>query len=253
MKIGIMGAMHQEIEHIKKRMCVENEEYIANRTYSTGKIDNIDVVLAFSNWGKVASACTATTLIQKFGCDFIIFTGVAGALSPDLNIGDIVVGSELVQHDMDATPIFSKCEIPLTGVTFFKVEEKHADAAVEAAKSFLSRAGENIGQKTLSQFFISNPTVKLGLIATGDQFIKNKADHSGLKFIEDKQPQAVEMEGAAVAQVCHDNKVPFVVFRTISDKADHSAHIDFEAFINQIAGQYASGVVEEFMRVSFKP
>lgn len=252
MKIGIMGAMQQEIDHIKKRMQVDNEELIANRVYSAGKIDNTDVVLVFSNWGKVASASTATTLIQHFGCDFVIFTGVAGALASDLNIGDIVVGSEMVQHDMDASPIFPKCEIPLTGVTFFKVEEKNAAAAVDAAQAFLSKVDEKIGRNTLSQFFISKPAVRLGLIATGDQFIKNKADHSGLKFIEDKQPLAVEMEGAAVAQVCHDNKVPFVIFRTISDKADHSAHIDFGAFINQIAGQYASGVVEEFMRASFR-
>lgn len=247
-----MGAMLQEIEHIKHRMRIASEESIANRVYSTGQIDDIDVVLVFSNWGKVAAASTATTLIQHFKCDFVIFTGVAGALAPDLNIGDIVVGSELVQHDMDASPIFPRCEIPLTGITFFRVEEKYASFAVEAAKSFLSGVEEKIGQKTLSQFFISAPTAKLGVIATGDQFIKNKAEHMGLKSIEHKHPQAVEMEGAAVAQVCHDNKVPFVVFRTISDKADHSSHIDFEAFINQIAGQYAGGVVEEFMRTSFR-
>lgn len=104
---------------------------------------------------------------------------------------------------------------------------------------------------TIIPFFISKPIVRLGLIATGDQFIQDKKAHIGLNFIEEKQPQAVEMEGAAVAQVCHDNNVPFVIFRTISDKADHSAHIDFEAFINQVAGQYAGGIVEEFMRASF--
>lgn len=249
-KIGIMGAMPEEIEQIKQRMHLEHTHDIANRQYYTGKgCNDTALVVVFSRWGKVAAASTATTLIQKFECDFIIFTGVAGALDPNLNIGDIVVGSSLVQHDMNASPFFPPCEIPLTGLIFFKSLPEHVGSAVKAAELFLETVEKSISAQELNQFSISKPKVRAGIIATGDQFVRNKEDHTGLKFIANENPCAVEMEGAAVAQVCHEHNVPFIVFRTISDKADHSAHIDFPAFINKIAAQYASGIVELFMSI----
>src|SRR3954451_16051531 len=101
-KIGILGAMHEEISAIKEILILNKETTIAERIYYEGRINDTEVVLVFSRWGKVASASTTTTLINKFKVDFILFTGVAGAVSELLNIGDIVVGSGLYQHDMDA-------------------------------------------------------------------------------------------------------------------------------------------------------
>ena len=120
MILGIMGAMPEEVDIIRNQMMGVSKAQHGSRTYYIGKINGIDVVLAFSRWGKVAASITATSLITKFRIDQLIFTGVAGATAPDLNIGDIVVSGELYQHDLDPRPLFPKHEVPLTGITFFK-------------------------------------------------------------------------------------------------------------------------------------
>src|SRR3990167_6627014 len=114
MKVGILGAMREEVESIKQLMVISGETHVGNREYIEGQINSIDVVLTFSRWGKVAASCTAATLIHKFNVDLVLFTGVAGAVHPLLNVGDVVIGDGHYQHDMDASPIFNKYQIPLT-------------------------------------------------------------------------------------------------------------------------------------------
>jgi len=118
-KIGILGAMLEEVSSIKEMMIINKETTIANRNYIEGTINDIEVVLVFSRWGKVASASTTTTLINKFSVNFIFFAGVAGAVDKKLNIGDIVIANCLYQHDMDARPFFDQFQVPLTATIFF--------------------------------------------------------------------------------------------------------------------------------------
>lgn len=146
-KIGIMGAMAQEVAHLKKSMIIASEEIIASRIYYSGTLIDAEIVLVFSHWGKVAAASTATTLINKFNVDAIIFTGVAGAVSEKLNIGDIVIGAGVYQHDMDARPFFEQFQIPLTNNIIFKLDPNGIDKADHTASidclSFMNEiAGE---------------------------------------------------------------------------------------------------------------
>lgn len=250
MKIGIMGAMPQEVDTILSHMSNTESFDIGSRTYHTGRMGNHDVVLVFSRWGKVASSITATTLISEFKIDQLIFTGVAGAASADLNIGDIVISSQLYQHDMDARPLMPRHEIPLTGITFFRADAALMRRAQSATRGLLATLSQKIPTEELEAFNITSPKCVLGTIATGDQFIGDVARTSAL--LADR-PEiaaatvAVEMEGAAVAQVCSDHRVPFVVIRTISDKADHQSVIDFPRFIEKIARHYSEHIVTRML------
>ncbi len=114
-----MGAMPQEVALVKASMKISKVETIGGREFVSGNLHGFETVLVFSRWGKVASASTATTLFNVYGVDFLLFTGVAGAVDPILNIGDVVVGSKFYQHDMDARPIFPKFHIPLTDTMTF--------------------------------------------------------------------------------------------------------------------------------------
>ncbi len=246
MKIGIMGAMPQEVDIILSHMSNVESFDIGSRTYHVGRIGSNDVVLVFSRWGKVAASITATTLISEFKIDQLIFTGVAGAASADLNIGDIVISSQLYQHDMDARPLMPLHEIPLTGVTFFRADTALIRRAQSATRGLLATLSQKIPAQELETFNITSPKCLLGTIATGDQFIGDVA-RTGALLAE--RPEiaattvAVEMEGAAVAQVCADHNISFVVIRTISDKADHQSAIDFPRFVEKIARHYSEHIV----------
>jgi adenosylhomocysteine nucleosidase len=249
MKIGIMGAMIEEVALLKQDLqdiCVEE---IGGRSYYHGKLYGADVVLVFSRWGKVASATTVTTLITRYNIDQLIFTGIAGAVSPNLNIGDIVIGESLYQHDMDARPIFKQHEIPLTETIFFRSDNTLVSKTHSAAKGFLTDIEKTIHSDVLRSFAITHPSVHIGKIASGDVFIANQTKTANLITVM-PDVLAVEMEGAAVAQVCTDHQIPFVVVRTISDKADHSAVIDFQKFVANIAQYYSKNIIEHiFSRV----
>lgn len=246
MKIGIMGAMTEEVNSILSLMTDVKSIEHGSRTYHIGKINSKDVVLVFSRWGKVAAAATTTSLIEKFNIDQLVFTGVAGAASPDLNIGDIVISDQLYQHDMDARPLIPKHEIPLTGITFFKSDVALVKKAQLATQGLFSTLSQKIPSNELAVFGITQPKYITGTIATGDKFITNCKDtHSILS--EKPETKAVEMEGAAVAQVCNDYKIPFVIIRTISDKADHASAINFPKFIEKIASHYSEHIVKSMM------
>lgn len=245
MRIGIMSAMLEEIAALKEELTDITIEEIGNRKYYLGKLYGVDVVLVFSKYGKVASAIATTTLIVKYNIDQLIFTGVAGAVNQDLNIGDIVIANNLYQHDMDARPIFKQFEIPLTDNIFFPSDTVLVTKAELAAKKFISNIKESIQEEILLDFSITNPMVHIGKIASGDMFVTNQIKTQAL-LSQMPDVLAVEMEGAAVAQVCYDHHVPFVVIRTISDRADHNAIIDFKKFIVDIAKQYSKNIIKHF-------
>lgn len=250
MKIGILGAMQEEVAYLARQIKNAASQEIGMRVYTSGKIGDLEAVLVFSRWGKVASASTVTTLIDRFDADFVLFAGLAGAAAPELEIGDVVVASELMQHDVDASalPMFQKYEIPLLGQKFFKVKPSDVQMARECAEEFFAKDFSKIISAGLrKEFSLQKPKVVTGLIASGDQFI---ADPAKMKKLRGELPQlaCVEMEGGAVAQVCYEHKVPFSVVRIISDKADHSATVDFPKFVSKAASLMSGGIAVKILQ-----
>ena len=191
-----------------------------------------------SGIGKVAAASTATTLIHKFGVAKILFTGVAGSISSKAHIGDIVIGKNYAQHDLDASPFFPKYEIPILGKTLIEGCEKEREEVERACKSFIKNIDKYVDKDDLESVGLSLPKLVIADIASGDQFIKSKAQTDAI--LEGLPSMvAVEMEGAAVAQVCYENETPFCVVRTISDAADEEALVDFPKFIQKVSSRYS--------------
>lgn len=244
--IGILGAMAQEIDEVKALLTEKTIVKIANREFVIGKIGNVRCVVAFSKWGKVSAAITATLLIQEFAVTDLIFIGTAGALADDLRIGDIVIAKRLVQHDLDARPIISRFELPLLNRVYVDTDPTLNQMAQTAIERILIRGVDKmVGIETVKEFGLA-PTLHFGDIASGDQFISSDAKRKEiLALLPDVQ--CVEMEGAAVAQVCLEFSIPFTVIRTISDTADHNARVDFNRFINEVANAYSRAIISEFI------
>ena len=245
--IGILGAMAQEIDEVKALLTDKTIVKIANREFVVGKINGIGCVVAFSKWGKVAATITATLLIQEFGVTDLFFIGTAGALADGLKVGDIVISKRLVQHDLDARPIISRFELPLLNRIYINSDPELSALAGRAVSSLINKGVEKmVGEEAVKEFGLA-PTLHFGDIASGDQFINSDAKRNEiLSLLPDVQ--CVEMEGAAVAQVCLEFGVPFTVIRTISDTADHNARVDFGKFIVEVANAYSRAIVAEIMR-----
>ncbi len=245
MRIGVMGAMAEEVDRLWRHMSDPNRETRGMREYVTGRLRGKHVTVVFSRWGKVAASSTATTLIERFGVDGLVFTGVAGALDPALNIGDVVVADTLVQYDMDASilPGMEKYEIPLLGVSRFRIEPRYVAAAHRAAAAYLAEGlRDDVAAETLAEFRIAEPRVAIGTIGSADRFISDERIAQGLREgLPDLK--CVEMEGAAVAQVAYEHGIPCIVLRAISDKADHGAIVDFPQFVRKIASHITCGSV----------
>ena len=246
MLLGIMGAMPEEMNKIIAS--INNKEIIesGSRIYYRGKLYGQEVVAVFSRWGKVAAATTATNMILHFDVDRIIFTGVAGAISNELNVGDIVIGQRLFQHDMDARPFMRRFEVPLTGKTSFETPQQSVDTMTQAVHNFLKNNKEF--RNTLAAQHITNPKMLTGDIASGDLFISSKEMKQAL-IKNLPSVLCAEMEGAAVAQVCDDYGIPLTVVRVISDSADEEAHISAVAFVNQHAGDYSLSILKEYINL----
>lgn len=246
--IGILGAMAQEIDEVKALLKEKTIVNIANREFVVGKIGDVRCVVAFSKWGKVAATITATLLIQEFGVTDLFFIGTAGALADGLKVGDIVISKRLVQHDLDARPIISRFELPLLNRVYVSSDFHLTELAGKAVSNLLERGVEYmVGEEAVKDFNLA-PKLYFGDIASGDQFINsNEKRQEILGLLPDVL--CVEMEGAAVAQVCLEFETPFTVIRTISDTADHNARIDFGKFILEVANAYSRSIVSEIMRL----
>ena len=205
-------------------------------------------MVAFSKWGKVAATITATLLIQEFGVTDLFFIGTAGALADGLRVGDIVISKRLVQHDLDARPMMQRFELPLLNRVYINSAPDLTELAGKAVSNLLQNGVENmVGEEAVKEFGLA-PTLHFGDIASGDQFINSVEKRNEiLSLLPDVQ--CVEMEGAAVAQVCLEFNVPFTVIRTISDTADHNARVDFGKFIVEVANAYSRAIVGEIMRL----
>jgi adenosylhomocysteine nucleosidase len=225
--IAILSALPEEQAGLLALLQSPVRSVRAGREFWQGTVYGHAVVLALSRIGKVAAATTATLLIEHFGVSTIVFTGVAGGLADQVRVGDVVVGTQYLQHDMDASPLFARYEVPLYGLQRFNVDPALHAQLVTAVN-------------TLAESLKPSRHIQLhqGLILSGDRFISSAAEVASLRSAL-PDGLCVEMEGAAVAQVCWDYQVPFVAVRTISDRADDSAHIDFPLFVRDVAGPYA--------------
>lgn len=223
--IGVIGAMEEEVADLKAVMENPRSTVIAGMEFCEGTLDGADVVVVQCGIGKVNAGICAHTLINIFGCTRIINTGVAGSLDNRIDIGDIVVSTDAVQHDFTVEAVgFAKGEIPYTGLYAFPADEEMRKAAVEAARA-------------------AAPEVQVfeGRVCSGDQFINSKEQKE--KIISDFGGLCCEMEGAAIAQACYLNSTPFVIIRAISDKADESEEVNYELFRKDAAARCAAIVL----------
>lgn len=226
--IGLMGAMDEEIALLLEQVEGQNTVIHAGISFVTGQLHGKEVVVCKSGVGKVNAAATTQVLVDRFGADTILFTGVAGAVHPELNIGDIVISSSCQQHDMDVTPLgFARGMIPYQDVSDFPADKKLIRLAEEAC----SKLCED------NNFIV-------GKVLSGDQFI---SDYDYVRELHETMDGAcVEMEGAAVAQVCHMNGVPYVILRSMSDKADGTADVNFAEF-TVLAARHSFEILNEMV------
>lgn len=214
MIIGIIGAMREEIVPLLTLYKEYESIDIGGNTYYKITYKQNSIIIAYSKIGKVHAALSATTMILKFGCEKIIFSGVAGGLAKGLKVGDLVLATSLCQHDVDITAFgHAKGFIP-EGKLFYESDKQLCSMAKEVAASM-------------------SLAIKDGVVASGDQFIANQQIKDSI--VKEYGAIAVEMEGASVACVCDNFKIPCCIFRSISDSADGEANVSFDAFLESSA------------------
>ena len=221
-RTGIIGAMDEEVASLKAALTSPKTTTVAGMEFCEGKLDGADVVVVQCGMGKVNAGICANTLINDFGCTRIINSGVAGSLDAQIDIGDIVVSTDAVQHDFTVEAIgFAKGEIPYTGLYAFPADEALRRAAVEAVRAVA-------------------PEVQVfeGRVCSGDQFISSREQKDTI--LSNFGGECCEMEGGAIAQACYLNATPFVILRAISDKADDSEELSYEVFKETAAARCAA-------------
>ncbi len=234
--IGIISAMPEELAAVVDAMHADEVVEHGGRRYHRGHYGGEPVVCVISRIGKVAAATTATILLERFAPRALVMTGLAGGLDERLAIGDVVVADRLVQHDLDARPLFPRHEIPLLGISELAADPVLSERLAAAAARF-------VPPPDVVALGITAPRVWRGLVASGDQFFGSAEASNALRAML-PAALAVEMEGAAVAQVCYEHGVPFAIARVISDTANHAAAIDFSRFLHAACGPYARHLVE---------
>ena len=232
MRTAIVSAMHEELSAVLALLPDEHKQVAAGREFWVGHLHGQEVVAVLSRIGKVAAATTATALIERFRVDRILFTGVAGGVAPEVNRGDVVIADAFLQHDLDASPIFPRYEVPLYGTDRFATDPGLTAKLAAAVRQALH-----------------GTHVHRGLVVSGDRFVSSLAESLALQRAL-PEALAVEMEGAAFAQVCRDYGVPFAAVRTVSDRADDAAHGDFLSFIDQVASRHSAAIVQAFLQAA---
>lgn len=247
--LGIVAALPQEIEQLIAQLRLDPAMRIVTlgrRDYYIGTLWRQPCVVTLARIGKVAAATTAAALVHEFEVGAILFTGVAGGLGAGLRVGDIVVADTLMQHDMDASPLFPRHQIPLLERDHFGTCPVLTQRLLQAATQFVDQTLPGLRSQHRWTLVGHKPQVHLGLIASGDQFIADDAARASLRAAA-PLALAVEMEGGAIAQVCYEYDVPFAVMRTISDSADDGATVSFSVFLEEVASVYSYEVVRRFI------
>ena len=245
--IAIVSAMHDELSQLLALMPDEHKQTRAGRKFWIGHLHGRDVVLVLSGIGKVAAATTATLLIEHFAVTQIVFTGVAGGLGKDVNVGDLVIADSFLQHDLDVSPLLPKYEVPSYGISTFQADNKLANELQQACAAVLGDLGAVLTPETRTAFNLENPQLHQGLLISGDRFVSTTAESQKLQQ-DLPLALAVEMESAAFAQVCHDYGIPFAAVRTISDRADDDATVDFNRFLSEVASHYSASIIDHWLK-----
>lgn len=228
-RIGIIGAMEIEVEELKSQMEEVTVKEKASMEFYQGTLNGKEVVVVRSGIGKVNAAVCTQILVDDFQVEAVINTGIAGSLKAEINIGDIVVSTDALQHDMDAREFgYPKGQIPQMNAFSFKADETLRKVAAECCKK-------------------ANPDIQVfeGRVVSGDQFVASSEVKDEL--IREFAGSCTEMEGAAIAQAAYLNHVPFVVLRAISDKADNSATMDYPTF-EKAAARHCANLVKEMVK-----
>ncbi|MPM58177.1 5'-methylthioadenosine/S-adenosylhomocysteine nucleosidase [bioreactor metagenome] len=251
MTIAILSALPQEQGSLVHALQRPEQIVQAGRTFWRGELHGHPVVLALSGIGKVAAATTATVLAERFAATRIVFTGVAGGIGEHVKVGDVVVAQDYLQHDMDASPIVERWLVPGYPHIRMACDPALTEGLHIATRDTVERDSHQIDWASLGMPVHHQPQVHSGLIVSGDRFVSTAQESNALRAtleVADHPVLAVEMEGAAVAQVCADYRIPFAAVRTISDRADDSAHLDFMQFVETVASRYADHIVHAFLK-----
>jgi adenosylhomocysteine nucleosidase len=228
MKIGIIGAMEVEVVKLRNQLANRNEQKKGSFVFYTGTLNNVEIVLLQSGIGKVNAAIGAALLIDNFKPDYVINTGAAGGFPGDLKVGDIVISEEVIHHDMDCTVFGYKIgQVPGMPASFIADEKLIA-----------------LAEKSVH--LLTDLQTKKACILTGDQFMNNADATNKIKTLF-PTAEAVEMEGAAIAQTCYQFSIPFVVIRSISDIAGQENDIEYQEFV-EIAAVNSAKMVTEMVR-----
>lgn len=210
MRLAILGAMPEEISPLLDVLKDYEKVEYANNTYYISSYKNHELILAYSKIGKVNSSLSAAVLIEKFKAQKLLFTGVAGAFNPELEIGDLLYATKLVQYDLDITAFGHPLGFVPGNEIFIRTDEALNEIALQSAKDL-------------------KVELKSGIIATGDEFVCDEKKKARIREIFNAD--ACEMEGASVALVCDALKIPCFILRAISDKAGEKAEFDFDEFV----------------------
>jgi len=228
-KIGLIGAMEEEIDILKNEMTLKEIVRKAKLDFYVGSLKGADIVIVRSGIGKVNAAMATQILISDFNADVLINTGVAGGIKPGIKVGDIVISSDTMEYDIDVTAFgYEPGIIPRMEKSIFKADGKLVELAKKVAKN------------------IADGSAYVGRIISGDKFVVSKEE--ARKLGEMFNAYAVEMEGAAIAHVAYLNNIPFVIIRSISDNANEEASVDFNTFIEQ-AAKISSKIVSEVVKL----
>ena len=237
-RTGIIAAMESEIRNLTGSLEHERTERIAGREIHYGNLEGLPVALILCGCGKVNAALSATLLASHAKVDKMLVTGVSGGLAEKIKVGDVVIGDSFVQHDMDSRPLFPLHEIPFEGFSVIEADPELRHLLAKAARSMLNAARPP---------GLEGAEVLEGLVVSGDQFLSS-LEVRGRVLKNLPKAYAVDMESAAVAQVCRSADIPLGVVRVISDSADGSAHIDFAEFVEKSASKACAETVRHALR-----
>ncbi len=226
--IGILGAIEAEVGLLAGRLDGAQTHHTGSREFVTGTLESKPVVIGISGFGKVASASTVTTMLDRHAAETVLFAGVAGSLDPGVHRGDIVVADALAQHDFDASPLVPPHVIPSLQEIFIAADDRWTERALTASR-------------------MTGAAVHHGLVVTGDRFVNSADDRYSLRAAF-PDALAVEMEGGAVAQVCAERDIPFAVIRAIADGANREAAGDFLRFIEDVSAPLLASIVTTMLR-----
>jgi adenosylhomocysteine nucleosidase len=237
-RTGIIAAMDSEIRNLQSSLDHERTEKIAGREIHYGKLEGHPVAIVLCGCGKVNAALSATILASHSKVSRILVTGVSGGLADGLRVGDVVIGNAFLQHDIDARPLFPLHEIPFEGFSTIEADPELRHLLTASSLAMLGK--KNLPELREARSFE-------GLVISGDQFLSNPEERSRI-LGEIPKACAVDMESAAVAQVCKAADIPLGVMRVISDSADGSAHIDFAKFVEETAAKACAETVRHALR-----